>query len=162
MKNGMGRGGSYGHSTGGLNLGAQHFNNRYMTDISEATKSRTGTRRIIARSDHQQMITSNLGILPPTTPVSTIRHSNRSRWGSSERGIRLSPSSGLRETSRVGISNHTRLQAYLRFTRNNDCDHVHSNSLFVNHVPPLHLISLFKFASQQRPSKPHTRYGLSH
>ena len=59
VKNGMGGGGGYGHSTGGLNLGAQHFNNRCTTDISEATKSRTGTRRIIAHSDHQQMITSN-------------------------------------------------------------------------------------------------------
>ena len=62
---GMGGGGGYGHSTGGLNFGAQHFNNRYMTDISEATKSRTGTRRIIAHSDHQQMITSN-SRHPPT------------------------------------------------------------------------------------------------
>jgi hypothetical protein len=51
--------GGYGHSTGGLNLGGQHFNNRWATGISEATKSRTGTRRIIARSDHQQMITSD-------------------------------------------------------------------------------------------------------
>ena len=59
MENGVGGGGGYGHSTGGLNLGAQHFNNRWTTDISEATKSRTGTRRIIAHSDHQQMITSS-------------------------------------------------------------------------------------------------------
>jgi len=40
--NGVGDGGSYGYRTGGLNLGGQHFNNRWKTDIPEATKSRTG------------------------------------------------------------------------------------------------------------------------
>lgn len=50
-----------------------------------------------------------------------------------------------------------------RFTRNNDCGHVTSNSLLTNHVVPLHLIP--SLASPQRrlwPPKPHIQHGLPH
>ena len=72
VENGVGDGGSYGRRTGGLNLGGQHFNNRWMAGISEATKSRTGTRRIIARSDHHKMITSDPG--PSRLPLAFPYH----------------------------------------------------------------------------------------
>ena len=151
VENKVGDGGSYGHRTGGLNLGGQHFNNRWTTGIPEVTKSRTGTRRIIARSDHQKMITSDPG--PSRFPLAAPYHSfgepDSSRQECSGREIRFLLSSG--RWGRPGLIRDfksRRLAPSIRFTRNNDCGHVSSISLFANHVLPSHLIP--SVASPQR------------
>ena len=151
VKNGVGDGGSYGHRTGGLNLGDQHFNNRWMAGISEATKSRTGTRRIIARSDHQKMITSDPGPsrLPLALPYHPLGEPDSDRQECSRREIRFVLLSGRWE--RLGLTRDfksRRLAPSIRFARNNAYGHVSSISLFVNHVLPSHLIP--SFASPRR------------